>query len=138
VDVRLTVQGEDPASHLRSLQEWLAEPIELRGRVRPLERPPAPGTLGPVLDSLLVALGPGGVAGALATVVIAWIRHRQGEVTVEVTRPDGGSVKVSAANVRGMTPAQLRAQVDQVSRMLDAGSAGSDDGANEPNPGLRA
>jgi hypothetical protein len=131
VDVRLTVQGADPASHLRSLQEWLAEPIELRGRVRSLERPPAPGTLGPVLDSLLVALGPGGVAGALATAVIAWIRHRQGEVTVEVTRPDGGSVKVSASNVRGMTPAQLRAQVDQVSRVLDAGREA---GANESNP----
>jgi Effector Associated Constant Component 1 len=64
-----------------------------------------------------------------------WIRHRQGEVTVEVTRPDGGSVKVSAANVRGMTPAQLRAQVDQLSRVLEAGRG---DGADESDPGPRA
>ncbi|WP_407698688.1 effector-associated constant component EACC1 [Streptomyces fagopyri] len=63
---------------------------EIRGRVGLAESPPIPGSLGPVTDGLLVALGPGAVT-APATTLVAWIRQRRSEVTLKVTRSDGAS-----------------------------------------------
>src|SRR5215813_8465127 len=78
VEVTITALGEGPAE-LRSLREWLVREEELRGRVTLIEPAPRPGTLGSVVESLLVMLGPGGTATALASVLITWIRHRSHE-----------------------------------------------------------
>ncbi|MBY8861215.1 hypothetical protein K7711_32390 [Nocardia sp. CA2R105] len=67
----MTSPDTDAADQLRSLCGWMADADGLRGRVTGRERAPEPGTLGPVLESVLVALGPGGVATAIATTVIA-------------------------------------------------------------------
>jgi hypothetical protein len=104
------VSAEDHLAALESLQEWLVDNGELRGRVTGHESPP-PGALGPVLDSLLLALAPGSVATALATALISWIRHRGGAVRVEIDLPDGRRVKLEADRVRELTDAQLRAHV---------------------------
>lgn len=122
MDAAVTVAGPDAFDQLRSLQEWLGDVDELRGRVGSRESAPERGTLGPVLDALAVALGPGGAATALATAVIAWLRSRRGEVRVKVTLPDDRSVELTARRIAGLDADALRQQVDQVAAMLDDGS----------------
>jgi hypothetical protein len=67
VDVRVSAEGENPADELESLRDWLAETGELKGRVSGVESPSPVGALGPVLDAVLIAMGPGGAAAAFAT-----------------------------------------------------------------------
>lgn len=121
--VRVTDGADDGAAadETRSLLAWLAEEDELRGRVIPQEGPPVPGTLGPVLDGLVVALGSGGAATGLTTALVAWIRGRHGDVTVKATRPDGASLEISTKLVRPMTPQELGALVTDTSRLLEGG-----------------
>lgn len=123
VDVRIVTTGGDRLTELESLQEWLADSPELRGRVTPVESPPPPGMLGPVLEALLVALAPGSVATALATALVTWIRHRTGAVRVEVERPDGTRVRLEADRVRVLTEPQLRAELDRLLAALPTGGA---------------
>ena len=117
--IRLTVDEGPGADELRSLQGWLGDVDEVRGRVDLAEGPPAPGSLGPAADGLLVALGPGGAVTALATTLVAWIRQRRSEVTLKVTRSDGASFEVSAKRVQLLDGADLRGLVDQLATQLD-------------------
>jgi hypothetical protein len=121
VDVSVVIAGDGAGDELRSLRAWLVEEDELRGRVRLRQRPPEPDELGAVDDVLIVALGPGGVATVLASVLITWIRHRTGDVTVKLTRPDGTSVDVTAKHVRGLAAADVQTLTTELSRSLDAG-----------------
>lgn len=66
------------APALRSLHSWLVKEPQLKGRVRLAPGVPEPDRLGPGLDAVLIALGPGGVATAVASVAIAWIRRQTG------------------------------------------------------------
>lgn len=118
MEVRLTVDGGAAAERLWSLRERLAEVAEFRGRVVDVESPPPPGTLGPVLDALSVAVAPGGVVAALAPVLLAWIRAQRGTVTVRITRPDGRSMEITASRVRDLHTRALRDQVDDILRHL--------------------
>jgi hypothetical protein len=132
VVVELSVGGDEPADQTRSLLEWLIEVEELRGRVKAVESPPRQGTLGPVLEGLAVALGPGGVATALAASLVSWIRHRSGDVELRVTLRDGASVEVSAKRVRGLDGPTLAAQVEQLTQLLQSDSAGQEDDEERP------
>jgi Effector Associated Constant Component 1 len=118
VDVSVAVVGDSGADGMRSLYEWLAGDDELRGRIRLRPTPAAPGTLGPVLNSLVIALGPGGVATATASVLISWIRHRTGNQSVRITRPDGTSFELTVTRVRGLDAAGVRDLVAEISRSL--------------------
>ncbi|MFE5587090.1 hypothetical protein [Kitasatospora sp. NPDC056531] len=119
--ILVKVEGGNSADDLRSLRQWLLEEDQLRGRVRLVEAPPAPGTLGAVLDTLTVALGPGGVATAVASVLISWIRRQRGNVSVKVTRPDGTVTEFSATHVSGLEAPQVRQLAAELSRSLDQG-----------------
>ncbi|MGC9665314.1 effector-associated constant component EACC1 [Planosporangium sp. 12N6] len=119
VDVTVEVEGDRPADELRSLQSWLLAEHALRGRVRFAEPPPAPGTLGGVVEALTVVLGPGGVATAMVTALISWIRRRPGTVSVKVTRTDGASFELSAPLTGAMSPAEVRALTADLTRALD-------------------
>ncbi|WP_063736600.1 effector-associated constant component EACC1 [Kitasatospora aureofaciens] len=123
MDLTLTAAGGQGADELRSLQAWLADVDELRGRVALVESPPVPGTLGPVLDALVVALGPGGAATALATAVFSWIRQRRGEVTLKISRPDGAAVEISAKRVQGIDGSSLRLEVASATRQVRKATA---------------
>ena len=116
----LNTDGPKAADQLRSLHAWLADVDELRGRVGCKESPPEKGTLGPLLEALTVALGPGAAATALATTVIAWLRTRRGEIHIKVTLPDHRSVELSARNVADLDAAALRQQVADVAVLLGA------------------
>ena len=118
----MTLNNDSPmaADQLRSLHAWLTDVDELRGRVGGKESPPEEGTLGPLLEALTVAVGPGAAASALATAVIAWLRTRRGEIHVKMTLPDGRSLELSARNVAGLDAAALRRQAADVAALLSA------------------
>ncbi|MFJ2610035.1 hypothetical protein ACIO13_34495 [Streptomyces sp. NPDC087425] len=116
----LNIDGPEAADQLRSLHAWLTDVDELRGRVGFKERPPGKGTLGPLLEALTVALGPGAAATALATTVIAWLRTRRSEIRIKVTLPDRRSLEFSAKNVADLDAAALRQQVADVADLLGA------------------
>jgi hypothetical protein len=99
MDFSVSVAGTQAPDELRSLYSWLMDEPELRGRVRLVERPPEPGVLGSVPELLQIAAGPG-AAAALASAVIAWIRHRTTDVVYRFTRPDGTVIELSAARLR--------------------------------------
>jgi hypothetical protein len=120
MDVRIVVSHGDRRAELESLQDWLGDSGEMRGRVEAREQPAPRGALGPVLDSLLIALAPGSVATALATALVSWIRHRNGGVRIEIELPDGRRVKLEADRVRELTEAQLRGQVTSLVAALTA------------------
>ena len=71
----LTVCGDDAVERVRSLDSWLVGEDRLRGRVRRVVRAPEPAMMGSVSDVLMIALGQGGVATVLVSVLIAWIRR---------------------------------------------------------------
>ncbi|MYU66803.1 MULTISPECIES: effector-associated constant component EACC1 [unclassified Streptomyces] len=119
MDVRLDAEGPEAADLLRSLHGWLRDDQSLRGRLGLRERPPDPGALGPVLDAVVVALGPGGAATALATGVIAWLRGRRGEVRMKVTLEDGRSLELTARRVAGLDATALRQQTADLAALLN-------------------
>ena len=116
------------ADGLRSLREWLVGEEELRGRVRSAERPPEAGRLGPVLDGLVIALAPGGVASVLAAAVVVWVRAQRGDVTVTVERSDGSSFRVEGRRLRGMDADATRGLVELASRVMDGEPSPDRDG----------
>ncbi|MFQ3556617.1 hypothetical protein QZN11_07410 [Streptomyces gramineus] len=117
--VLLTIDEAPGADDLRSIHDWLGDTDEIRGRVGLAESPPVPGSLGPVTEGLLVALGPGGAVTALATTLLAWIRQRRSEVTLKVTRSDGASFELTGKRIRLLGDAELRQLVDQLKTQLD-------------------
>ncbi|WP_306208083.1 effector-associated constant component EACC1 [Actinoplanes sp. RD1] len=123
MSVSITVAGDAGAEALRQLRSRLRAEPALRGRVTERELPPAPGTLGPVLDAVLVALGPGGVAAALVTGLVSWLRHERADLTVRVERADGSSFEITAQRVKGLDAAGLRAEITALTRALEAPAA---------------
>jgi hypothetical protein len=122
MEVTVRVDAEHLGDELRSLREWMIADAELRGRVHLTVRPPEPGKLGAVSDSLTVALGSGGAvtatATAVSTVLITWIRRRAGTITVKLTRPDGASVEYHAENIRGLSAAEINAATTKLADYL--------------------
>ncbi|NUS44046.1 MAG: hypothetical protein HOQ24_10210 [Mycobacteriaceae bacterium] len=108
MDVTLRVEARRTVDETHSLLDWLQADGALRGRVRQVRSEPPPGVLGPGVDSLVVALGPGGVATALATVLVTWIRRRTSDVTLKVTGPDGETYELNVTNVGNVDAAAVQ------------------------------
>ncbi len=66
---------------------------------------------GSVAETLMVTVGQGGVATAVASVLISWIRRQSGKVSVNLTRPDGAEVTITADRIRGLTTEEVRSLV---------------------------
>ena len=124
MQVRLTATGEDTTAAMRSLEAWLANHDELRGWVEPVIEAPQPGTMGSIAEVLLVTVGQSGMATAVASVLISWIRRQSGTVSLRVTRPDGMKITVAADHVRGLTPEEIRSLVTHLGATLDGTGAG--------------
>jgi Effector Associated Constant Component 1 len=113
---RLSVTGSfDDSAALHG--ELSTEP-EFRGCVRRLPAEVPDGTLGGGLPDLLVTLGSSGLATALASVIVVWLRQRSGTVSIRVTRPDGGALVLTAKRVRALDRDAIKAQVDQLAALL--------------------
>ncbi|GAA3846939.1 hypothetical protein GCM10022226_83220 [Sphaerisporangium flaviroseum] len=119
LDIHLAVTAGDSADQLRDLRSWLIEEPELRGRVRMLERPASEGALGPIADGLQIAFGAGGAAATLASVVVAWLGNRGGEVTVKIKRGEAeAEVEVTAKGVKSLDMAETRALISHMAGLL--------------------
>jgi hypothetical protein len=121
----VTIADPDPPSgaDLRALRSWLSGEEELRGRVRLRSEQPQPGTLGALPEALVVA---GPLVVALVPALISWIRSRHTEVSVELTGPDGRSVKITAGQVRRMGAPELTRMINDTVRSFTAApSAGA-------------
>ncbi|MGY2119316.1 effector-associated constant component EACC1 [Nocardia gipuzkoensis] len=90
----------DRGDSLRALRTWLVGEDLLRGRARVVTSPPPEGALGSTVETLAIALAPGGAVTVLASALITWIRRQRGDITLKVVRPDGASVEFSGANAR--------------------------------------
>ncbi|MET8051612.1 hypothetical protein ABZU75_28835 [Streptosporangium sp. NPDC005286] len=130
VVVRLSVEGENSADTVRDLYAWLSQEPELRGRVRIVEGDPEPGALGPVVEGLQMALGAGGAFASTATVLVAWLRSRRGEVSVKLSRGEGQpSMEVTAKGVKDLDVAAAKALTEQLTQVLTDAAAADTDGA---------
>ncbi|MFG1845880.1 effector-associated constant component EACC1 [Micromonospora carbonacea] len=125
MDAVVVAEGPNAADDLRSLRQWLTDTEELRGRAQSKESPPPVGTLGPVLDALLVALAPGAAVTALATTLVAWLRNRRSDVRIKVTLKDGRSLELDAKRVSNLDSEALRRQMDEIVGVLSQ-QAGDD------------
>jgi hypothetical protein len=122
MQVRLAVVGDDTTVAMRSLEAWLTGHQELCGRVRPVVMASRPGTMGAVAEVLMVAVQ-GGLATAVASVLISWLRRQAGKVSVSATRPDGARITLDAKYVRGVTAEEVGALVTQLAATLDGTGA---------------
>ena len=110
METRLVVEGAESAAALASLNEWLRRADELRGRVRPVPKVPAPGEMGGAIDVLVVAAGAGGVLTVLANSLSVWLAKPRRSVTVAVERPDGTRVEITGEHLRS---------VDELTELLE-------------------
>ncbi|MFF2042516.1 hypothetical protein ACFVVX_19015 [Kitasatospora sp. NPDC058170] len=95
MQARIRLTGEQGPAELVELADWLSREDELRGRAA-IEKPATPpGQMGGLADILIVALGAQGAGTVLAASVAVWIRHRRPSADIEVTGPDGRSVRIS-------------------------------------------
>ncbi|MFI6848983.1 hypothetical protein OG535_02420 [Kitasatospora sp. NBC_00085] len=95
MQARIRLTGEKGPAELVELADWLSREDELRGQTA-IEKPETlPEQMGGLADILIVALGAQGAGTVLAASVAVWIRHRRPSADIEVTGPDGRSVRIS-------------------------------------------
>jgi hypothetical protein len=121
VDVNVAMAGNNAADELRSLRAWLIEEDQLRGRVQLVADAPEHGTLGPDVQALVVALGPGGAVAVLAGGLVAWLRQRTSDVRITVRRDAGHvSVEMSVEGLHRLNDAGLRRLISDLEHVLGA------------------
>jgi len=113
-EVSLDITSDVDSDAVRELADWLMSDDALYGNVRLTVPSAATGTMGAGVPELAVLLGPGGVAAAFASVVIAWLRRRTGSLSLCIRRPDGTEIRLAAENIRPLAPEEIRAQVAQL------------------------
>jgi hypothetical protein len=118
-DLSIAVLGEQPHDETRSLRTWMLEEPALHGRVTLRVAPSASGTLGDAMETLVVALGPGGIATALASVLVTWIRRRTTDITVKITKSDGSTLEVSGRHVGRLDSDGMRGLTTELAKAID-------------------
>jgi hypothetical protein len=117
-DVRISVHADDggegggerraasdaataaAADVMLTLESWLRDEPELRGRVRPLRAAPRAGEMsGGLVEALAVTLSTG-VSAALVRSLPVWLRQRRSRVEIVLKKDGGETVRVTADNLR--------------------------------------
>ncbi|SFN41641.1 hypothetical protein SAMN04487980_101996 [Streptomyces sp. cf124] len=102
VTLRLLTDDASPAplpaaaDDLALLRRGLVAEPELRGRVRLVTGGPEEGQMGTGIELLAIAIGSSGAVTALVRSLPALLKARRAAATVELTLPDGRTVKVTA------------------------------------------
>jgi hypothetical protein len=119
MDVDIQVASADSTADLHGLQSWLHRDDDLSGAVRALTTPPRPGDLGSGVDqALIAAVTSAATAKALARCVICWIQHRGTRIDVKLTAANGRKIEINGSDVQRMSPAEIRALVQQAGLLL--------------------
>ncbi|WP_107657320.1 effector-associated constant component EACC1 [Nocardia suismassiliense] len=118
MDVLVESVGPDGADALQEFDKELLNDARWRGRVALVERPAPPGTLGPVLEAVRIALEPQTLA-LLVTAVISYLRYRTTDLDLKIVRTDSKTeVVLSGRRIKGHDHAALaRELADAVSRL---------------------
>ena len=91
------ITNDDTAdSELRSLHDWLLQERPRPGHVGVVAAAPEAEAMGAATDALQVALASGGALSILAGSVSTWLSTRRQSVAVEITRPDGSTLKLDS------------------------------------------
>jgi hypothetical protein len=119
MDMLLRLAGElVQPDDLRSLRTWLVADDELRGHVQTVEKPPAPGTLGPTLDALRIIGDP--AAAALAWAPITWLRNQRHDLNVTLRRTgDETTVTYSGKRLRQSDHERIQAEIANLATFMD-------------------
>ena len=100
MEIRLSVEGEEPVEGLEELADWFAQDDELRGIVTSAPPVPGDGELGATSDVLLAAVGSGGAISVLAASLKGFLSlPRRSDIRIVVTGPDGRRVEIDAKRV---------------------------------------
>ncbi|MFF2554387.1 hypothetical protein ACFVUS_25530 [Nocardia sp. NPDC058058] len=118
MELTLAVDGLDSGDEARSLYGWLIEDDAISGGVRFASDPPRRNELGAFGDTVIVALSQGGLATALASVLITWIRHRSSAVTVKIKRPDGTEFEIDSIRVRSLPASEIASVAERLAQSL--------------------
>ncbi|WP_280346066.1 effector-associated constant component EACC1 [Nocardia abscessus] len=86
---QLTIRMDGSSDDLFQLLEWFNDNDDLRGRVSLPKRRIRPGEMGGLSDVLVVALGAGGVATALARSLTTWLTIRRSKITLTLSATTG-------------------------------------------------
>ncbi|MEU6787001.1 hypothetical protein ABZ912_48105 [Nonomuraea angiospora] len=122
MDARITIIKQDghdgQLGHLESLSDWLSYESELHGRIRKSALPPRVNELGGIVDAIVVALGSGTTASALALALKTWLAQpRKSDVTIRVEAGDK-SIEIDAKRV---TEGQIESMLEQALRDESSG-----------------
>ncbi len=100
LDVTLRLLNNDATApddtDLALLRRGLVAEPELRGRVHLMAKAPEESQMGSGIELLAIALGSSGAVTALVRSLPALLKARRAAATVELTLPDGRTVKVTA------------------------------------------
>jgi hypothetical protein len=113
----IDVHSADRIEDLRSILTWLKRDQALVGEVRTQGESPEVGQMG-LLATVVVTLGSGSAITALASSLRTWIVQRRSDLSLEIKRADGPSVRIDAKRVAD-TETLIR-QVLNASRDIDA------------------
>lgn len=94
-DLHITVDGLDD---VESLQDWLRNEPEFRGRIRQGEAPGPDEAMGAVVD-VIVGVVSSGAATTLAKSLQVWLTQRRADVTLKVRGPQGREVALDAKRI---------------------------------------
>jgi hypothetical protein len=119
MEVEIVIDGASSGDELRSLQRWLLDEPEFRGRVVLREAAPRQAEMGLDIAALVLAFAGGGGAAFAATtartlgnVIVTWMKARTSPVDVTVRWANGAEVILTADEIRGLS-------ADGVARLLD-------------------
>jgi hypothetical protein len=105
MEVRLSIEGEDPVRGLEELSDWLRQESDLRGLIRSADTRLRPGELGALPDALIAAVGSGGVLSVLAASLKVYLAQpRRSDIRIKVATPDGLTVELEAQRVDDVEP----------------------------------
>jgi hypothetical protein len=99
--MRVTVKAdEDTEEEVRSLYRWLKDSDCAGLTLDLVQGIPAKGTMGPVTDTITVALGGSSAIATIATAFFSWLRHRRSDVHLSIRTQAGDLLTLDATSVK--------------------------------------
>lgn len=112
---QLTIHTDGDSDDLFQLFEWLNDNDDLRGRVNLPSNRIEPGQMGDLASVLVVALGAGGIATALAQSLTTWFTVRRSDIAVTLKTDTDTEITLDAKRVKTPEVTQaLQTMVEQL------------------------